>query len=593
MRNTPGLPQGQRISGVDVDSPTEHSILVAPHGGVLSSPLVSADEARRIREQSLQWPSIDLTLRQTCDLDLLLNGAFSPLKGFLTRKDYESVLTGVRLADGTVWPMPITLNVPKALASTLEAGKPLGLRDAEGSLLAVLDIEDIWQADWRREGQQVFGTTDPVHPGVQALQAMGDDILVGGTLRGIAFPRQYDFRGLRLTPAELRADLEREGWGRVVAFQTRNPMHRAHKELTERAAREAGAHLLLHPTVGMTKPGDVDHFTRVRCYQAIASEYPAGLMKLSLLNLAMRMGGPREALWHAIVRKNHGASHFIVGRDHAGPGKDSQGKPFYGPYAAQDLVREFEREVGVTMVPFHELVYVPGKNHYFPSNEVPAGEKSQTLSGTELRQRLRDGREIPEWFTYPSVVDELRRAYPPKARQGVTVLLTGLSGAGKSTIANILLVKLLEDGARPVSLLDGDLVRKTLSAGLGFSKADRDTNILRIGLVAAEITKHRGIAICAPIAPYAGARRQMREWVSAYGGFVEIHVATPIDVCEQRDRKGLYAKARAGQLPHFTGIDDPYEVPANPELRLDTVQNSAEECAQQILDYLRREGFLS
>ncbi|MFI5400252.1 MAG: bifunctional sulfate adenylyltransferase/adenylylsulfate kinase [SAR324 cluster bacterium] len=567
--------------------------LPPPHGGALTHLLVASDEANRLRDRSRDWPSIDLTPRQICDLELLLNGGFSPLTGFLGRKDHESVVSSLRLAGGVLWPMPITLTVPKPVAERLETGTPVGLRDPDGTLLAVLDVQDLWQTDWRREAREVFGTLDASHPGVRSLQAAAGEIAVGGPLRGVALPRHYDFNALRHAPADLRAVFRRDGWTRVVAFQTRNPMHRAHKELTERAAREAGARLLLHPVVGLTQPGDMDRVTRVRCYQALAGEYPAGQMKLSLLNLAMRMGGPREALWHAIVGKNHGCGYFIVGRDHAGPGKDSRGHPFYEPYAAQDLLRQFEKEAGVTMVPFRELVFVPSRGRYFPSNEIPQGAQSLTLSGTELRRRLGNGEEIPEWFTYPSVAAELRRAYPPKAQQGFTLFFTGLSGAGKSTIANILLAKLTELGSRTVSLLDGDQVRKTLSAGLGFSKADRDANILRIGLVAAEITKHRGIAICAQIAPYADARQQVRGWVSKLGGFIEIHVATPLEVCEQRDRKGLYAKARAGQIEHFTGLDDPYEAPTNPELRFATVGQDPEANAEEVLAYLRREGYLA
>ncbi|HUJ77171.1 MAG TPA: bifunctional sulfate adenylyltransferase/adenylylsulfate kinase, partial [bacterium] len=456
-----------------------------------------------------------------------------------------------------------------------------------------LQVQDVWHPDWRREAQAVFGTSDPLHPGVAALQTAADDAYVGGPVQGIRLPSHHDYTALRHTPAQLREKFAAQGWTRVVAFQTRNPMHRAHKELTERATREMGGHLLLHPVVGMTKPGDVDYHTRVQCYRALAAHYPPGMMWLSLLNLAMRMGGPREALWHAIVRKNHGCSHFIVGRDHAGPGKDSRGRPFYAPYAAQELVGQYQQEIGVTMLPFQEFVYLPGGRRYVPVNEVPPGEKPQSISGTELRRLLREGRDLPEWFTYPNVAAVLRKAYPAKAQQGFTLFFTGLSGAGKSTIAHAVQAMLLEQGGRPVTLLDGDIVRKTLSAGLGFSKADRDANIQRIGFVAREITKNRGIAIAAPIAPYAEVRQQVREWVSEYGAFIEIHVATPLEVCEQRDRKGLYAKARAGLIQHFTGIDDPYEPPEHPELRLETVGETPAQSAAKVLAYLRQGGYLA
>ncbi|HHQ47850.1 MAG TPA: bifunctional sulfate adenylyltransferase/adenylylsulfate kinase, partial [Acidobacteria bacterium] len=411
-------------------------------------------------------------------------------------------------------------------------------------------------------------------------------------LEGIQLPPHYDYQPLRPTPAELRAQFARLGWRKIVAFQTRNPMHRAHQELTLRAAREVEANLLIHPVVGMTKPGDVDHYTRVRCYQAILPRYPKHTVKLALLPLAMRMGGPREALWHAIIRKNYGCTHLIVGRDHAGPGSDSSGTPFYGPYDAQELVRRHEEELGVAMVPFKMMVYVEEKDGYMPVDEVPEGVRTLSISGTELRQRLAEGREIPSWFTYPEVAEELRRSHPPRHRQGFTVFFTGLSGAGKSTIANALLVKLLEMGGRPVTLLDGDIVRKNLSSELGFSKEHRDLNIRRIGFVASEITKNGGIAICAPIAPYDAVRKEVREMIAPLGGFVLVHVATPLEVCEQRDRKGLYAKARAGIIKEFTGISDPYEAPEDAEVVIDTTDMSPEEAAQAILLHLEREGYV-
>jgi len=397
---------------------------------------------------------------------------------------------------------------------------------------------------------------------------------------------------LRLTPGELRNEFARLGWRRVVAFQTRNPMHRAHQELTFRAAKTVEANLLIHPSVGMTKPGDVDYFTRVRCYQLLMSKYPQGTVKLSLLPLAMRMGGPREAIWHALIRKNHGVTHFIVGRDHAGPGSDRNGKPFYGPYEAQELFKKHEAEIGVTMVPFNMMVYLEDQNKYVPDNEVPSGARVLNISGTELRQRLNEGREIPGWFTYPEVVHELRRSYPPRHQQGVTIFFTGLSGSGKSTIANVLLTKFLEVGGRPVTILDGDLVRKHLSSELGFSKEHRDINIRRIGYVASEITKNGGIAICAPIAPYDSVRKQVRHMIEPYGGFILVHIATPVETCEQRDRKGLYAKARAGIIKEFTGISDPYEAPADAEVTIDTAELTAEEAAQEIILHLEREGFI-
>jgi sulfate adenylyltransferase len=567
--------------------------LNAPHGGTLVNLLVEPKRAAELQDASKHWPSHDLTPRQLCDLELLVNGGFSPLTGFMTRKDYDAVCTDMRLADGTLWPMPITLDVPEAFAKTLEAGQSVALRDAEGVMLAVLHVEDVWAPDRMAEVQTVFGTTNREHPGVAAILDRSQPWLVGGRVEGIHLPAHYDYKNLRLTPAQLRDQFAEHGWSRVVAFQTRNPMHRAHQELTLRAAKDVGAKLLIHPVVGMTKPGDVDHYTRVRCYQALLPSYPADTAMLALLPLAMRMGGPREAVWHAIIRKNYGCTHFIVGRDHAGPGKDSSGKPFYGPYDAQELLRKHERELEMTMVPFRNMVYVENLNKYFPEDEVPAGAKVLDLSGTEQRRLLQTGAEIPSWFTFPAVVEELRATHPPRSKQGFTVFFTGLSGSGKSTIANALLVKLLERGGRQVTLLDGDLVRKHLSSELGFSKEHRDINIRRIGYVASEITKNGGIAICAPIAPYDSIRKEVRQMIAPLGGFVLVHVATSLDECERRDRKGLYAKARAGILKQFTGISDPYEEPADASIVLQTEGRSPEEATDEVIEYLRTEGYLA
>jgi sulfate adenylyltransferase len=551
------------------------------------------EQAGELKAHSREWPSWDLTARQICDLELLLSGGFSPLRGFLTRPDYEGVCHNMRLANGTLWPIPVTLDVKEEFAKSLKPGtSKVALRDPEGVMLAVLHVEDVWQPDRKAEAEAVFGTASAAHPGVDYLLNKGNTWYIGGRVEGVQPPAHYDFRSLRLTPAELRAEFSRLGWRHVVAFQTRNPMHRAHQELTFRAAKTAEANLLLHPSVGMTKPGDVDYFTRVRCYQLLLLKYPAGTVKLSLLPLAMRMGGPKEAIWHALIRKNHGCTHLIVGRDHAGPGNDLDGKPFYGPYEAQELFKKHEADIGVTMVPFSMMVYLEDQDRYTPDNEVPQGSRVLNISGTQLRQRLNEGREIPAWFTYPEVVKELRRSYPPRHKQGVTIFFTGLSGSGKSTIANVLLTKFLEVGGRPVTILDGDIVRKHLSSELGFSKEHRDINIRRIGFVASEITKNGGIAICAPIAPYDAVRKAVRAMVEPVGGFILVHVATPLEVCEGRDRKGLYAKARAGIVKEFTGISDPYEDPKDAEVVIDTSDLTPEEAAQEIILHLEREGFI-
>jgi sulfate adenylyltransferase len=527
-----------------------------------------------------------------CDIELLLNGAFSPLDGFMNRADYDSVCKDMRLANGTLFPLPITLDVSEADAANLKRGTSVTLVDAEGDQIAILDVGDVWRPDLRREAEQVFGTTETGHSGAAYLVEQSLPVYVGGKLRGLQLPAHYDYVGQRHTPAEMRAKFTADGWDRVVAFQTRNPMHRAHLELTVRAAESERCKILIHPVVGMTKPGDVDHHTRVKCYKAVMPSYPAGLAQMSLLNLAMRMGGPREAVLHAIIRKNYGATHFIIGRDHAGPGDNAAGKPFYGPYDAQELVAKFEKELVIKCVLFQAMLYVPSHDKYYPVDQLPAGEKTLNISGTELRRRLRSGEEIPNWFSYERVVKILRASVPSKSQQGLTLFFTGLSGSGKSTVANALLYRLLEETSRPISLLDGDHVRVMLSSELGFSKEHRDLNIKRIGYVASLIAHARGIAICAPIAPYTAVRRHVRQVNEAEGGFVEIYISTSLAECERRDRKGLYAKARAGKLKGMTGIDDPYEAPTNAEIVIDTEKTSVGAAVEQIVQYLRKAGFL-
>ncbi len=556
---------------------------------------VSYDSAQKLKLDAADLISWDMTPRQICDLELLMNGGFNPLKGFLGKEDYEGVVENMRLADGTLWPMPITLDVSEKFAESVEEGQDIALRDQEGVILAMLSVTSKYTPNKAREAEKVFGADDLAHPAVNYLHNTAGNVYLGGAITGIQPPVHYDFRARRDTPNELRAYFRKLGWRRVVAFQTRNPLHRAHQELTFRAAREAQANLLIHPVVGLTKPGDVDHFTRVRCYEAVLDKYPAATTTMSLLNLAMRMAGPREAVWHGLIRRNHGCTHMIVGRDHAGPGKNSAGEDFYGAYDAQDLFREHQDEIGVEMVDFKHMVYVQERAQYEPNDEIEDRDNVTILniSGTELRRRLREGLEIPEWFSFPEVVKELRRTSPPRSQQGFTVFFTGLSGSGKSTIANAIMVKLMEMGGRPVTLLDGDVVRKHLSSELTFSKEHRDINIRRIGYVASEITKNGGIAICAPIAPYTATRRAAREMIEAYGAFVEVHVATSLEECERRDRKGLYKLAREGKIPEFTGISDPYEAPTNAELVVDTEGFEVDNCAQQVLLKLESMGLIS
>lgn len=540
-------------------------------------------------EMAKELPSWDLTPRQLCDVEMLLTGAFAPLQGFLTQADYDSVVSTMRLSSGGLWPIPITLDVSGQFVEKLVPGQQIALRDAEFVVIALMTVESIWLPDKLYEARQVFGTTDARHPGVDHLLHRSGDFYLGGKLEVVELPVHYDYHHHRHTPAELKAYFSKMGWQYIVGFHAHAPMHRLQHEQTSRIARELEANLLIHPVVGGAQPDSHDHFTRVRCYEHILAEYPEQTTALSLLNLATRMAGPREALWHALIRKNHGCTHFIVDYAHANPSQDAS---FYDPHAALALVREHAEEIGIGVAGCEPMAYVQERAKYIPLTEVQPGETALNLGEAELQRRLREDLPLPEWFSYPDILKEIRQAHPPRHRQGFTVFFTGLSGSGKSTVANALMLKLLEQGGRPVTLLDGDVVRKNLSSELTFSKEHRDLNIRRIGFVASEITKNGGIAICAPIAPYASIRREVREMVEVVGGFVEVHVSTPLDECERRDRKGLYAKARAGLLKHFTGIDDPYEIPDAPELRLDTSDISPDECAHHLLLRLEKLGFI-
>ncbi len=564
-----------------------------PYSGALVNLLV--DDARRdlLKKISLNLPDVSLTQRQMCDLEMIATGAFSPLTGFMNRADYESVLDRMRLQDNMLWPIPICLGISAARAGALEVGQSLALRDPEGFLLAVMEIEDIWPADHEKEALQVYGTTDTTHPGVQALHGSGAEYYIGGRLEILSLPIHSDFKPLRLSPEEVRHHYRKMGWQRVVGFMTRNPLHRPQFEITLRAMRRAKANLLLLPIVGDTGPGDFDHYTRVRCYRQMERRYPPDAYLLNLLPMAVRMAGPRSALLHAIVSKNFGCTHLIVGRDHAGPPlNDPDAAPVYASDAAKAMALAHSEEIGIAILPFEEMVYLPFEDEYRLAGDVPAGSQTIALSGTHIRQRVRNGRQIPDWAAFPEVVAELQKSYPPPRQQGLTLFLTGLSGAGKSTIAKVLYSRFLEIGERPVTLLDGDIVRHNLSSELTFSKEHRDINVRRIGFVASEITKNRGIAICAPIAPYAKTRNEIRTVIEAYGGFIEVHVATPIETCENRDRKGMYAKARAGLIKGFTGVDDPYETPVSPEVCIDTTNLTPEEAAQEILLLLGQKGFI-
>merc|ERR1712093_81569 len=554
-----------------------------------------ASQRAQLLAESDNLPSIALTERHLCDLELIMNGGFSPLEGFMGQKDYESVVDTLRLADGTLFAMPITLDVSSERIAQLglAAGSRFTLRDfRDESPLAILTISDIYEFNKSKEAASVFGADDSAHPAVAYLHKDVQDRYIGGNVQAINPPNHYDYINLRYTPAELRAYFQKLAWRQVVAFQTRNPMHRAHRELTVRAARSRQANVLIHPVVGLTKPGDIDHFTRVRVYQALLPRYPNGMAVLGLLPLAMRMGGPREAIWHAIICKNFGATHFIVGRDHAGPGKNSKGEEFYGPYDAQYAVEKYKDELGIEVVPFQMMTYLPDSDEYRPKDEVPAGIRTLDISGTELRNRLRTGREIPEWFSYPEVVKVLRESHPPRSEQGFTVFLTGYQNSGKDAIARALHVTLNQQGGRSVSLLLGETVRAELSSELGFSRADRTRNIGRIAFVASELTRSRAAAIAAPIAPYEDARQHAREIVEKYGDFYLIHVATSLEHAEKTDKRGIYAKARNGEIKGFTGVDDPYETPKKADLTVDLEKTSVRSAVHQIVLMLESQGLL-
>ncbi len=567
--------------------------LISPYGGKKLVDLVASGKERdELLVRAAKLPSIKISMRNLCDLELLATGGFSPLDRFMGKADYERVLHEMRLSDGTLFPLPITLTVdPKELPTV---GEDIVLRNANNDVIAVMTLDEVYHWDAQTEAALAYGSTDSKHPMVSEM-ARWNKVCISGPMKVVNLPKYYDFIELRRTPAQVREMLEGMGHDNVVAFQTRNPLHRIHEELTKRATAQVGGSLIIHPVVGMTKPGDVDHYTRVRIYKALVDNYyDKKSTLLSLLPLAMRMAGPKEALLHAIIRRNHGANHFIVGRDHAGPGKDSTGKPFYGPYDAQDFMNKYEHEIGVKMIPFEELVYLPDENRYVEGKDVPQGAKTLHISGTQVRDDyLAKGKLLPDWFTRPETAEILREMYPPRHKQGFCIWFTGLSGSGKSATTQVLTSLLLERG-REIAILDGDVVRTHLSKGLGFSKEDRDTNIMRIGFVAGEIVHASGAVICAAISPYRATREEARKMVGE--NFVEVYMDTPVEVCEQRDVKGLYAKARQamqdGKPMGFTGVDDPYEPPIDPEILLKGYGATPEENARKIVSYLEEQGYL-
>ena len=561
--------------------------MIKPHGKTLVSFHLSADELSEYSELSNNISSLTLSLKQQCDLEMISNGAFSPLSTFNNQKDYEEILLNNKLSNGLVWPIPIVLDVPDQFLKSLDKNEYISLRNTEGFLLAILKVKEFWAPNKKEEANLVFKSNDLNHPGVDYLFNHTNNNYISGELVPIQSNKYFDFTHLRKSPQEVRDFFRLNNWKDVIAFQTRNPMHRAHYELTKLAMDEHNSKLLIHPVIGMSKPGDIDHFTRVKCYQHIIKYYPENSVELSLINLAMRMAGPKEALWHAIIRKNYGCNRIIIGRDHAGPGVNAEGKPYYQPYDAQELIAQYQEELEIKMVPFKEMVFAKNKKTYLPLDKTEQDDSIEKLSGTQFKELLQQRTEIPNWYSFPEVIHELRKRFPKLHNQGLTVFFTGLSGAGKSTLANAIMYKLMETEDRPITLLDGDIVRQHLSSELGFSKEDRDIHVKRIGYVASEITKHGGVAICAPIAPYSNTRKVVRNMIDEVGSFVEIHVATPLSVCEERDTKGLYKQARAGKILDFTGVSDPYEEPENPEITVDTSDITVEESSALILDKLR------
>ncbi len=553
--------------------------------------MISEEKRDLLKKLSTSMPDIILNDRQICDFELLVTGVFSPLKGFMKQMDYESVLDRMRLETGDLWSIPVCLDISENLASTLEIGQSVALRDPEGFLLGIMVVEDLFPLDMEKEALAIYGSLDQVHPGVDYLYNRSGRFYIGGEIQALSLPIHSDFKQIRNTPAEVKKMFGKLGWKRIVGFQTRQPIHRPQFEMTLQAMQNAKANLLLLPIAGVSKPGDFDHFTRMRCYQKVVAHYPPDSYVMNLLPLAMRMAGPREAVLHMIIGKNFGCTHFIIGHNHASPGNSSTNDPFYQYDEATRFARAAEEELGVEIITFEEMVYLPFEDEYRLAGGIPEGVNTISFTGSDIQKRIRAGKKVPEWASFPEVIQELQKSYPPPSRQGLTIFCTGLSGAGKSTIAKILYARFLEIGTRPVTLLDGDIVRRNLSSELNFSKEHRDINVKRIGFVASEITKNRGIAICAPIAPYEKTRTAIRESIEAHGGFIEVHVSTPITECEKRDRKGMYAKARAGLLKGFTGVDDPYEEPSNPEIRIDTTSLTPDEAAQEVLLFISRKGY--
>jgi len=565
------------------------------YGQKVSADLLTIEESEKIKKEVPVNCNITLTPRQLCDLEMILSGALNPLQGFMNQADYTSVLENMTLSNGLLWAMPTTLDVSKEQIDAFDGSNQIGLCDEEGFMLGVMEISSTWKVDKKLEAEKIFKTDSISHPGVDYLINKVNDFYIGGDVKGLQLPTHYGFESLQHTPETLREAFTKLGWDKVIAFHTSKPMHRVHYEITINAAKSIGANLLIQPVSGVGKPGDMAYYSRVHCYQAILPYYPKYLTMLSLIPLAMRMAGPREALQNMIVRQNYGCSHFIIGPEHASPpGVRSGAKRYYERYSAQKLIKEYQDKLDIQMIPVEEMEYAE-QNGCYITCEMLQKEKIATQNFTEknFNHALEHGKPIPDWYSFPEVVKELSRVILPREQKGLTLFFTGLSGSGKSTLAKIVYAKFIEQGDRAVTLLDGDVVRVNLSRELTFSKAHRDLNVKRIGYVASEITKNRGVAICAPIAPYQETRDMVKKLIEEYGAYIEIFVSTPLNTCEGRDRKGMYAKARKGIIKHFTGISDPYEEPTNPALNIDTSQSSPAECAQRIMLYLFKEGYIN
>jgi sulfate adenylyltransferase len=565
---------------------------IEPHGGKLRNLVLSEDAAEKLKLEASDYPSVTLTQRQVCDLELLMNGAYSPLKGFMCQDEYESVIDNMRLLNGLLWPMPVTFDVTEDFIAkhNISSSSKIALQDGEGFMLAVLSVQSVWSPDKDREAEKVYGTTSSDHPGVSYLKEKTHPVYIGGTIQGVQLPEYYVFGMYRRTPKKQRELFAKKGWRKIIAYQTSKIIHRLHRELLLNIAKENQAHILIHPTIGSTKPGDTHYYTRVHCYEAVLKYFPEQIAMLSIMPLSMRMAGAREALWYGIIHQNYGCTHFIIGPNHASPPTTDNADC---SYQAQKLIKKYQQELDIKMIPVEEYQYFAASESFLPvSHAKQKNEKGLRFSEGKVRENLHENKPIPNWCSFPEVLEVMVKAYPPRSKQGFTLFFTGLSGSGKSTIAKIVNAQLIEQGNRPVTLLDGDVVRLNLSSELGFSKEHRDLNIKRIGFVANEITKNTGVAICAPIAPYTKSRREVRELIEQHGAFIEIHVSTPLEVCEGRDRKGLYAKARAGIIPEFTGISDPYETPERPELAIDTSKISPLEASQEVILYLFQKGFL-